>query len=316
MRKKEFFLLVLFALGIISALLFLRFYSLNEFHFRDKLAKYSFFGYTLAASSSNVDLNVDVHGVPGPSPSASGSVSPTGPTPSGSYSYSPSPSGSLSPGPSVSGSFGPSYSPSGSGSPFPPDIPGLGGLLLFSNKVGLYNLILSLLLLLGPTLASILTAILDPFASVPGYLYYLWLLLLQALGIKKKGKEWGVVYDFVSKQPVSLAIVRIIDTTTNQIKDTSITTKSGVFAFLTEEGSYTLKVFKSGYRFPVPELAIGNNSPWIPGKADGHYENIYTGGFVAIKERDQGQINCNIPLEFTGESTYAKWFSEDNTFFA
>jgi hypothetical protein len=273
----------------------------------------------LAASSNNVDLDVDVHGAPpGPSPSTSvsGSVSPTGPTPSGSYSHSPGPSGSFSPGPSVSGSFGPSYSPSGSGSPFLPDIPGLGGLLLVSNKLGLYNLILSLLLLLGPILASILTAILDPFASVPVYLYYLWLLLLQALGIRKKGKELGVVYDFVSKQPVSLAIVRVVDSTTNQIKDTSITTKSGTFAFLAEEGTYTLKVFKSGYSFPVSELAIGDNSPWILGKADGHYENIYTGGFIVVKERDQGQINCNIPLEFTGESTYSKWFSKDNTFFA
>jgi hypothetical protein len=318
MRKKEFFLLVLFAAGIICSLLFLRFYSLNEFNFRNKLAKYSIFGYTLAASSNNVDLNVDVHGAP-PGPSPSGGISPTGPTPSGSFTPGPSQSGSL--GPSTSGSIGPSISPGGSasGTPGPsffPGLPGLSDLLLFSNKVGIYNLILSLILLLGPALASILTAIIDPFAAFPTYFYYLWLMLLQVLGIKKRGKEWGVVYDYVSKQAVSLAIVRVVDSTTNQIKDTCITSKSGAFAFLVEEGSYNLKVFKSGYRFPLPELALGDNSRWIPGRTDGQYENIYTGGLIMVKNEDAGQINCNIPIEFSGESTYAKWFSQDSNFFA
>jgi hypothetical protein len=317
MRKKEFFLLILFVVVIICSLLFLRFYSLNEFNFKDGLLKYSVFGISFAASSSNVDLNVNVLGAPTPTPSGAT------PTPSGSFTHSPgpSPSGSLGPSASISGSVGPSVSPSGSasGTPGPsffPNLPGFSDLLLFSNKVGIYNLILSLLLLLGPVLAGILTAIIDPFATFPTYLYYLWLLFLQALGIKKKGKEWGVVYDYVSKKPVSLAIVRVIDPTNSQIKDTCITSKTGAFAFLVEQGSYTLKVFKSGYRFPLPELALTDNSRWIPGRTDGQFENIYTGGLITVKNEDRGQINCNIPIEFSGESTYAKWFSQDNNFFA
>jgi hypothetical protein len=307
MKRKNY--LVLFFVVVIFFVLFtLSFFSLGSTSEITKSIKNSFckFDKAMAAESNNVDLNVNITAAASPSPSASpsGSISPTpsgSPYPSGSESPSgsPSPSGSASTSPWPSGSVSPSPTPG------PIDV-GWQQLSSLAQKLRVFNFVIALILLLGPQLASIALAFLDPFSPFPLYLYYVWLSFLELIGVRKRGKSWGTVYNYSTKKPVSLAVVRIIDAATGQIKDTSISTKSGAFSFLAESGRYFLKVFKSGYRFPPEEIGVADNQIWQRGRLDAQFENIYTGGIVIVKNEDQGLINCNLPIVYTGESVYSQ----------
>ncbi len=94
-------------------------------------------------------------------------------------------------------------------------------------------------------------------ASSFNVLAYLRFLLTQpALLIRRRRREkWGLVYNAITKQPVDLAIVRLLDGATGAVKQTRITDAQGRFAFLSPAGAYRLQVVKPGFVFPSVALA-------------------------------------------------------------
>lgn len=94
-------------------------------------------------------------------------------------------------------------------------------------------------------------------ASSFNILAYLRFLLTQpALLVRRRRREkWGLVYNAITKQPVDLAIVRLLDSATGAIKQTRITDAQGRFAFLSPAGAYRLQVVKPGFTFPSVALA-------------------------------------------------------------
>ncbi len=94
-------------------------------------------------------------------------------------------------------------------------------------------------------------------ASSFNILAYLRFLLTQpALLVRRRRREkWGLVYNAITKQPVDLAIVRLLDSTTGAVKQTRITDAQGRFAFLSPAGAYRLQVVKPGFTFPSVALA-------------------------------------------------------------
>ena len=107
------------------------------------------------------------------------------------------------------------------------------------------------------------------------------------LGIRKRTKPWGTVYDSVTKQPLDPAYVVLQDLQGKEIAS-SITDLDGRYGFLLEPGKYKMVVKKTNYKFPSEKLA---------GKThDEFYENLYFGGELEVKEAGEA-ISQNIPLD-------------------
>uniref|UniRef100_A0A7C4M124 Big-1 domain-containing protein n=1 Tax=candidate division CPR3 bacterium TaxID=2268181 RepID=A0A7C4M124_UNCC3 len=123
-------------------------------------------------------------------------------------------------------------------------------------------------------------------SSLP-YLNYLINLLLQFLGVRRKPKPWGIVYDTMTKEPVPLALIRLIDKKTKNIIATVATDKNGRFSLPLKSGEYFIQVAKSGYTFP---------SVFLKGSTvDGYYHNLYFGEPFKLKSGEK--INFVIPID-------------------
>ncbi len=111
--------------------------------------------------------------------------------------------------------------------------------------------------------------------------------ILTSLGIRKKRRHWGTVYDSWNKQPIDPALVELIDEITGKVIKQSITDISGRFGFLDYPGKYRIRASKTHYQFP---------SRLITGSTDSIYENIYHGEIITISEKND-LITPNIPMD-------------------
>jgi hypothetical protein len=122
-------------------------------------------------------------------------------------------------------------------------------------------------------------------------MYYSLIGLIQALfstfGLRKRRRYWGTVYDAITKQPIDPAIVELVDATTGQVIEQSITDLYGRFGFLDSPGYYFIRVAKTHYLFP---------SKIVQGEIDGVFENVYHGEKFVI-HTDQGVTAPNIPMD-------------------
>lgn len=115
----------------------------------------------------------------------------------------------------------------------------------------------------------------------------LWLLVLVAFGIRKNKKPWGVVYDSITKQPISSARVTLIDMRGNEVA--AYTTDSdGRYGFLVPIGMYKIIVNKTNHTFPSQIIAEKSN--------DELHDNLYFGETIAIAKEEK-IITKNIPLD-------------------
>ncbi len=110
-------------------------------------------------------------------------------------------------------------------------------------------------------------------------------LILSFLGIKKKSRSWGVVYDSVTKRPLDPAYVIVRQGEDD--KGTAITDLDGRYGFFLKGGKYTLFANKTHYEFPSKKLA---------GKQrDELYSDLYHGEVIETSDADV--INRNIPMD-------------------
>jgi hypothetical protein len=103
----------------------------------------------------------------------------------------------------------------------------------------------------------------------------------------RRRKAFGTVFDSLSKKPVDLAVVRLIDDTTGRIKATRVTDQLGRFSFFVGPGRYRFSVEKKGYLYPSHFLA-GE-------KYDINFGEIITGGAILMKQT--GTIDINLPVD-------------------
>jgi len=112
-------------------------------------------------------------------------------------------------------------------------------------------------------------------------------LLSSAMGMRRRYKPWGTVYDSVTKQPIDPAIVTIYDINGNEVAS-SITDQDGRYGFLVLPGVYRIKVEKTNYTFPSVKLS---------GRGlDELYDNLYFGELVTIESPDS-TVSVNIPMD-------------------
>ncbi|MEX0930308.1 MAG: hypothetical protein WDZ79_01375 [Candidatus Paceibacterota bacterium] len=115
----------------------------------------------------------------------------------------------------------------------------------------------------------------------------LWALLLSLLGLKKKYRPWGTVYDSVTKQPLDPAYVVFQDQNGEEVA-TSITDLDGRYGFVAQKGTYHIVANKTNYRFPSLKLA-GQTE-------DELYSDLYFGGEFEIQS-DGKTVIRNIPMD-------------------
>lgn len=137
----------------------------------------------------------------------------------------------------------------------------------------------------GINIGEVLLRIPTMIMQIPAFLLRTFILLLRYLGIRKGGQEIGYVYDSITKDPLSLAIVRIFDEN-KRLVQTEVTNSFGAFVANTEKGKYYLTVSRSSYSFP---------SVVVTGKNDNPILNIYHG---EVKTFDQEELeDISIPLD-------------------
>lgn len=120
--------------------------------------------------------------------------------------------------------------------------------------------------------------------------YRLWSLFMSILGLRKRVRPWGTVYDSVTKQPLDPVVVDLFDGEGKKVQ-TSITDMDGRYGFLTEPGHYWMRPRKTHYAFPSFKLA---------GKTrDEIYLDLYFGNFFEVASGDE-IITKNIPMDREG----------------
>ena len=107
--------------------------------------------------------------------------------------------------------------------------------------------------------------------------------LMQVLGIRRRRKPWGVVFNSQTGQPVALAIVRIYDKKYNRLLEQSVTDIQGRYGFLAKPGTFYIVVSKSGFSFPSVN------------KTSSFYEKVYSGGDFKIAGAEA--VAFNVPLD-------------------
>jgi hypothetical protein len=116
----------------------------------------------------------------------------------------------------------------------------------------------------------------------------LWSLLMTALGLKKRRRPWGTVYDSVTKQPLDPAYVTLKNIEGKEITS-NITDLDGRFGFVVPEpGTYTIFAQKTNYVFPSQKL-VGHDH-------DELYRDLYFGEHFAVTEAGAVVIR-NIPMD-------------------
>ncbi len=128
------------------------------------------------------------------------------------------------------------------------------------------------------------------------YLQYLFTQPLLLFGRRRK-KKWGIIFNSLTKQPIDLAIVRLVHFESKLVIQSAVTDKFGRYRFLVQKGSYLLEVVKPGYIYPTQYLSSK--------KEDVDYTDLYHGDKLEFAA-DQ-VIAMNVPLDpVTSEETPRK----------
>jgi len=141
------------------------------------------------------------------------------------------------------------------------------------------------------------SVLLGGLASLPYFLLQVILALLSLLGFRKKGNISGYVYDSVTKNPISQAIVRVFNES-NELVWTDVTNGNGYFTTIEmEDGEYSMKISAREYTFP---------SKIIFGNTDFPLENVYHGEDFLSKGKKIPDYS--IPLDMVEMSRIEKVF--------
>lgn len=138
--------------------------------------------------------------------------------------------------------------------------------------------------------AVVAVAAIIPVVASAGSLAEVGLILTNSFGslfglIFRRRKDWGIVYDVDTGEPVFLASIEIVNSL-GKILDKKITDKNGAYIFLVPKGKYSLNVEKEGYALASEEIDFKTT-----------YSDNYYGGELDIENPDA--ISFNIPVRST-----------------
>jgi hypothetical protein len=142
----------------------------------------------------------------------------------------------------------------------------------------------------APAAAAATGAAVAPALGLINLLNYLRFLFFQPLLLlgRRNREDWGVVYGSLSRNPLDLVVVRLIDYETDEVVQSRVTDSDGRYIFFVEPGTYRIEIEKDDYDFPSSILEDV--------KEDGPYTDIYHGEPVKVEEENVA-VSPNIPLD-------------------
>ncbi len=143
------------------------------------------------------------------------------------------------------------------------------------------------------TTATLIT--IGTLLNLPYFLLQFILNLLSWFGLRGGAKPLGYVYDALTKDPISQAVVRIFNTE-NKIVWSDVTNARGYFSARLEPGKYKVVVRAVNYTFP---------STIIFGREDYPLTNVYHG--EQFEHRENEDLNFSIPLDPNEVSDFRVW---------
>lgn len=143
-----------------------------------------------------------------------------------------------------------------------------------------------------PAAAAVGVASVSTAANVPQMLLYLRFLFTQPFALlnRRRHKQWGMVYNAITKMPIDLAVVRLVDVVQGRVVQSKVTDRAGRYHFFAEPGKYKIEITKSDFNFP-PTYLQGK-------KEDGNVTDLYLGAEIIMEKA--GSISFNIPLDPIG----------------
>lgn len=103
--------------------------------------------------------------------------------------------------------------------------------------------------------------------------------------INKHALPWGTVFDSLTKKPIDLVLVRLMNGTDKRVIETKVTDREGRFGFIVPAGKYYIFVSKEGFEFPSRKSKQG-----------------YRGEQITINSDSEGIIKIDVPLDMAGSS--------------
>lgn len=142
----------------------------------------------------------------------------------------------------------------------------------------------------APAIATVAVANVAAAVSIFEIAAYLQFLFTQPFLLleRRRRKGWGTVYNALSKLPIDLAIVRLLDAQTGRTVVARVTDKQGRYSFVVAAGRYRIEVIKKGFAFPTTFLKKE--------KDDVGFTDIYHGEEIKATE-DNANIIPNVPLD-------------------
>lgn len=125
------------------------------------------------------------------------------------------------------------------------------------------------------------------------FITYSFSLGLETLGIRKRRRSWGRVYNSATGKGVEMALVRLFDKKSMKLVTTAVTDPKGRFAFEPPAGTYYISVSKDGFIFPTNILAKYGLVSSSKETAD--INSRYVG--QSIEVTNDSQINLEIPVD-------------------
>ncbi|MFH1543701.1 MAG: carboxypeptidase-like regulatory domain-containing protein [Patescibacteria group bacterium] len=112
---------------------------------------------------------------------------------------------------------------------------------------------------------------------------YFFLIALKLLSETKKPRAWGYVFDSETKAPVSPSFLKLYKAENNELIDTKIANRNGIFQFFVPEDEYLLLAAATGYKFPSESLPKDKLS---------FHDSLMKVGVL------RGVINIDVPLDY------------------
>lgn len=122
---------------------------------------------------------------------------------------------------------------------------------------------------------------------------YLRFLFTQPLLIfsRRRRKGWGLVYNSLTKVPLALATVRLVDSVSGRIVQSRVTDSEGRYAFFVKPGTYKILVRHQAFSFP---------STFLAGlREDNQFIDLYHGEPIAVSAGG-ALVTANIPMDPAG----------------
>lgn len=140
-----------------------------------------------------------------------------------------------------------------------------------------------------PVVVTIAVANTATAVSAFSLLNYLHFLFTQPLLLLKRRKrdKWGVVYNALTKQPIDLAIVRLMRAKTRMVVQTRITDAQGRYSFMAQPGEYLVEVIKPNVIYPSKLLQHEH--------IDTDFVDLYHGESIQVK--NASVLTMNIPVD-------------------